>query len=172
LPQEEQDALEEMSLLKAPGGSKNVSYLFDGMYGSWSDEHAGALMLFIALTILCVCLYLIVRTLKSLLRGRVAVWLHKTVNGQVPDLQLTAVRREDGNRALGKVTVPFGWLSGYLAMAAVWEASMQVSRIMHIHKHALTLSHTHALTFTYIHTTRRVPASRCSCNLHRSRRVH
>lgn len=61
-----------------------VAYLFEGMYGSWSDTAAGWLILIIALFILCVCLMGIVKTLRSLLKGRVAVWLHATVNGDVP----------------------------------------------------------------------------------------
>ena len=32
------------------------------------------------------------------------IWLHKSVNGNVPDL------------TCGGVTIPMGWLSGYLAM--------------------------------------------------------
>lgn len=67
-----------------PEDCSSVEYLFEGMYGSWSDTAAGWLILIIALTILCVCLMGIVKTLRSLLKGRVAVWLHATVNGDVP----------------------------------------------------------------------------------------
>lgn len=67
-----------------PEDCKDVKYLFEGMYGSWSDTAAGWLILIIALAILCLCLMGIVKTLRSLLKGRVAVWLHATVNGDVP----------------------------------------------------------------------------------------
>ena len=40
-------------------------------------------MLLAALAILCVSLFVIVYLLKSILKGNVAVWLHKSVNGQV-----------------------------------------------------------------------------------------
>merc|ERR1719231_1252571 len=53
---------------------------------------------------MCITLFVVVYTLKILLKGRIAVWLHKSVNGNVPDLKL------------GGLTVPLGWLSGYLAM--------------------------------------------------------
>ena len=58
------------------------------------------------------------------------MWLHKTVNGRVPDLQLTPVRKHEdyklcGEKPAGAVNVvigrsrviPLEWLSGYLAMA-------------------------------------------------------
>eukprot|EP01043_Picozoa_sp_COSAG02_P021219 COSAG02_NODE_1073_length_14776_cov_6.711930_12_plen_596_part_00 len=67
-----------------PEDCSDVKYMFEGMYGSWSDTAAGWLILIIALFILCVCLMGIVKTLRSLLKGRVAVWLHATVNGDVP----------------------------------------------------------------------------------------
>jgi len=41
--------------------------------------------------------------LKGLLKGQIAIWLHKSVNGNVPDI------------TCGGVTIPMGWLSGYLA---------------------------------------------------------
>ena len=40
-------------------------------------------MLLAALAILCISLFVIVYLLKSILKGNVAVWLHKSVNGQV-----------------------------------------------------------------------------------------
>jgi sodium-dependent phosphate cotransporter len=69
-----------------------------------SDGAAGAIVLIGAITILCVTLFLVVYTLKSLLKGRIAVWLHKSVNGDIPDIKC------------GGLTIPMGWLSGYLAM--------------------------------------------------------
>jgi len=69
-----------------------------------SDTAAGVIVLIGSLTILCITLMVIVKTLKSLLRGRVAVMLHRTVNGNVPDLRI------------GSTTVPMAWLSGYVAI--------------------------------------------------------
>ena len=90
---DECDALDDKRMLKHFFGSKHLS-----------DSEVGIIMLVSALLLLCTTLFLIVWTLKSLLKGRVAVWLHKSVNGNVPDLRL------------GTVTIPLGWLSGYLAM--------------------------------------------------------
>merc|ERR1719197_1665309 len=53
-----------------------------------SDGAAGALILIMALIVLCVALFIVVATLKSLLKGRIAVWLHQSVNGNIPDLKL------------------------------------------------------------------------------------
>jgi len=72
--------------------------------GGLADTPAGWIILVIALTILCTTLFLIVYTLKALLKGRIAVWLHKSVNGNVPDIKC------------GGTTIPMGWVSGYLAM--------------------------------------------------------
>lgn len=69
-----------------------------------SDSGAGWLVLICSLALLCICLYVIVRTLKSLLKGRIAVILHASVNGHIPDIQL------------GSITIPMGWLAGYIAL--------------------------------------------------------
>merc|ERR1711998_350790 len=69
-----------------------------------SDGVAGVIILIVALTVLCVTLFLIVYTLKSLLKGRIAVWLHKSVNGNVPDIKC------------GGLTIPMGWVAGYLSI--------------------------------------------------------
>lgn len=111
---EELEKLEDVSMFKEP--SEKVSYLLSGFYGNWTDLQAGIVVLIGAVFILCVCLLLMVNLLKSLLKGRVAVWLHKAVNDDVPDLRLTAVRKGQENGS--GVVVPMGWLSGYLAMAA------------------------------------------------------
>jgi len=55
-----------------------------------------------------------VKTLKSLLKGRVAVWLHKSVNGHVPDLEI------------GGVTIPLRWLSGYFAIVVGFGVTIMV----------------------------------------------
>ena len=67
-----------------PEDCTSVEYMFEGMYGSWSDSAAGWLVLILSLLVLCVCLMGIVKTLRALLKGRVAVWLHASVNGDVP----------------------------------------------------------------------------------------
>jgi len=85
-------------------GQRMLVHFFNAGPEDMSDGIAGLVILVVALAVLCITLFLIVWTLKSLLKGRVAVWLHKSVNGDVPDLKL------------GSVTVPLGWLSGYLAM--------------------------------------------------------
>jgi len=90
-------ALEDARLLK---------HFFGWTPEDLSDGAAGAMVLIGALLVLCVTLYLIVWMLKSLLKGRVAVWLHRSVNGDVPDLKI------------GGCTIPLRWLSGYLAMVA------------------------------------------------------
>merc|ERR1712070_1035121 len=88
-------ALQDKSILKN---------LFGWGPDDMSDGVAGAITLIFALTVLCTTLFTIVYTLKSLLKGRIAVWLHKSVNGNVPDLKC------------GGVTIPMGWVSGYLAI--------------------------------------------------------
>ena len=89
-----------------PEDCKDVVYWFEGMYGSWSDTAAGWVVLIMALAILCLCLMGIVKTLKALLKGRVAVWLHATVNGDLPDLKC------------GDCTLPTSGLAGYFRMLA------------------------------------------------------
>merc|ERR1719198_2389162 len=69
-----------------------------------ADDAAGWILLLLSLLVLCVCLALIVATLKSILKGRIAVWLHRTVNANIPDLKL------------GDVTIPLGWVTGYFAI--------------------------------------------------------
>ena len=90
--------------LDALEGARILKFFFGWGPEDMSDGAAGAIVLIFALAILCTTLFLIVYTLKSLLKGRVAVWLHRSVNGNVPDLKC------------GGLTIPLGWLSGYLAM--------------------------------------------------------
>ena len=61
-----------------------------------SDGAVGAIMLVIALVVLCVCLILIVKLLHSLLKGQIAVVIRKTFNSDFPK--------------------PFGFLTGYVAI--------------------------------------------------------
>ena len=95
--QEKYDVLQAQKMLKHLFGNEDVDA---------SDTLVGVLVLLAALAILCVSLFIIVYLLKSILKGQVAVWLHKSVNGQVPDI-----------RCGGRFRIPMGWLSGYLAMA-------------------------------------------------------
>ena len=95
---ETQAALDELE------GERMLKHFFGLGPEDLSDMAAGGIVLIGALTILCVTLFLIVLTLKSLLKGRIAVWLHKSVNGNVPDIKC------------GGITIPMAWLSGYLAM--------------------------------------------------------
>jgi sodium-dependent phosphate cotransporter len=74
-------------------------------HDSLSDGAAGAIILIVALTTLCITLFTIVYTLKSILKGRIAVWLHKSVNGTCPDLKIS-----DG------LKIPLGWVAGYLSI--------------------------------------------------------
>ncbi len=69
-----------------------------------TDSAAGAVILIVALIILCISLAVIVGTLKSLLKGRIAMWLHSSVNGNIPDIRC------------GPVRIPMAWLTGYVAM--------------------------------------------------------
>ena len=101
-----------------PEDCSDVHYIFEGMYGSWSDGAAGTLILVLALFVLCTALYLIVKLLKSLLQGRIAIWLHSTVNGNVPDIRCQRADEQEGCCQAPGLVVPMGWLSGYLAMAA------------------------------------------------------
>ena len=88
--------LQKKSMLKHLFGNEDVEA---------SDTLVGILVLLAALAILCVSLFVIVYLLKSILKGNVAVWLHKSVNGQVPDIKIGE-----------SIRIPMGWLSGYLAM--------------------------------------------------------
>ena len=91
---------DSVGMIKHIFGDK--SYSEDGK----DDVLIGWIVLIISLTILCICLYTIVYLLKSILKGHIALWLHKGVNGQVPDIKCGET-----------VTIPMGWASGYLAMA-------------------------------------------------------
>ncbi|XP_045172382.1 sodium-dependent phosphate transport protein 2B-like [Mercenaria mercenaria] len=61
-------------------------FLFEGISqpGKWSDAAIGAILLVIALALLCVCLVLIVKLLHSLLRGQIAHIIRKFVNANFP----------------------------------------------------------------------------------------
>ena len=96
------ETAEELAALE---GTPMLKHFFGVGPDGMSDGVAGTIILIAALVILCTMLFTIVWTLKSLLKGRVAVWLHRSVNGNVPDFKIRGI------------TIPLGWLSGYLAMA-------------------------------------------------------
>jgi solute carrier family 34 (sodium-dependent phosphate cotransporter) len=89
-------ALESKPLLKSFWGQKSTM----------SDTMAGTIVLIFSLFTLCFCLYMIVKLLKSLLKGRIAVWMYKSVNGDFKDIKLGE-----------KLTIPMKWLAGYVSMA-------------------------------------------------------
>jgi len=87
--------------------AKMLKHLFGNEDVDASDTFVGIMVLVVALLILCVTLFIIVYLLKSILKGQIAVWLHKSVNGHVPDIRCGGE---------GGFKIPMGWLSGYLAM--------------------------------------------------------
>lgn len=99
-------------------------YLFEFMHESWSDVAGGTFVLIMALAILCTSLVMIVKVLRSILKGRVAVWLHQVVNEVIPDAQITNpccpnyydTHTDEVKPCVARV--PLEWVSGYLAMAA------------------------------------------------------
>lgn len=65
-------------------------------YIAWSDTISGAILLFVSLFLLVICLMGMVRLLHSMLRGPVASALKKTINSDIPK--------------------PFSFLTGYVAI--------------------------------------------------------
>lgn len=70
---------------------KQCAFLFHNT--GLSDSAIGSIMLFLSLTLLCVCLVLIVKLLNSMLRGHIANVIRKTINNDFRK--------------------PFGFLKGY-----------------------------------------------------------
>ena len=85
--------------------SKPLLKTFWGQKSDMSDAMAGTIVLIFSLITLCVCLYMIVKLLKSLLKGRIAVWMYKSVNGDFKDIKLSGM------------VIPMKWLAGYVSMA-------------------------------------------------------
>ncbi|KAL3873638.1 hypothetical protein ACJMK2_036733 [Sinanodonta woodiana] len=73
------------------------SYIFRNAANVWSDAAIGAVLLVLALVIMCSCLIAIVKLLHSLLKGQMAVTIRKFVNANFP----------------GKIC---GYFTGYLAI--------------------------------------------------------
>ncbi|KAK3595935.1 hypothetical protein CHS0354_032443 [Potamilus streckersoni] len=76
---------------------KPCEYLFRSVAKVWSDSAIGAVLLVLALIIMCACLVAIVKLLHSLLKGQMAVTIRKFVNANFP----------------GRVC---GYFTGYLAI--------------------------------------------------------
>jgi len=83
-------------------------YLFDPARTGFTDVETGICVLIMALTIMCISLAAIVYLLKTLLKGRIAVWIHSAVNEEVSDREITC-----GSRTF---VVPLGWVAGYIAL--------------------------------------------------------
>jgi len=64
--------------------SASGRYLFESVADSWGDTTVGIVLLIMALVILCACLICIVKTLNSLLQGRVSKLIKKFVNADFP----------------------------------------------------------------------------------------
>lgn len=63
---------------------KKCQFLFAGVADKWSDTTIGIILLVIALVTLCVCLVLLVKTINSLLQGKISVLIKKFVNAELP----------------------------------------------------------------------------------------
>ncbi|XP_064651218.1 sodium-dependent phosphate transport protein 2B-like [Lineus longissimus] len=85
----------EELVAKKVGVVKCVNMFMD-VAGVWSDEVIGAILLVLALLVLCSCLVIVVKILNSILKGSIANALKKFVNADLP----------------GKLS----WLTGYLAI--------------------------------------------------------
>lgn len=59
-------------------------YLFESVANTWSDTTVGIVLLILALVVLCTCLICIVKTLNSLLKGKIAVIIKKFINAEFP----------------------------------------------------------------------------------------
>uniref|UniRef100_A0A8C4QFX9 Sodium-dependent phosphate transport protein 2B n=1 Tax=Eptatretus burgeri TaxID=7764 RepID=A0A8C4QFX9_EPTBU len=75
-------------------GTEKCHHLFAST--TLSDLAVGIILLVSSLLVLCICLILIVKVLNSVLKGRIAVIINKTVNTDFP--------------------YPFAWVMGYLAI--------------------------------------------------------
>ena len=111
-------------------------YIFEGFYpddaSADGDVGKGFVILAMALTILCLCLYGVVKVLRSILKGRVAVIMHKVVNEDFPDVKLAnpccpaIINSQTDEVSECALTVPMGWLSGYAAMGVGFAITIAV----------------------------------------------
>ncbi|CAD5123258.1 DgyrCDS11614 [Dimorphilus gyrociliatus] len=77
----------DKSLLKHEKDNKTYSYLFEKISrgpNGWSDEAVGGVLLVIAIFLLCICLFLIVKLLHSMLKGAVAKAIKTSLNADFP----------------------------------------------------------------------------------------
>lgn len=87
------------SLLKHAKDGKTYTYLFEKVSrgpDGWNDGTVGGILLIIAIVLLCVCLFLIVKLLHSMLKGAVAKAIKTSLNADFPGI--------------------FSFLTGYLAI--------------------------------------------------------
>ncbi|XP_055957166.1 sodium-dependent phosphate transport protein 2B isoform X2 [Patella vulgata] len=63
---------------------KPCEYAFKGLDEHIGEEGVGAILLVVALAILCICLVVIVKMLHQLLRGQLAVLIKKFINAEFP----------------------------------------------------------------------------------------
>ncbi|XP_071079903.1 sodium-dependent phosphate transport protein 2C-like [Haliotis cracherodii] len=66
------------------GCIKPKTHLFMGLYGKIDDVYIGAILLVIALAVLCICLVCIVKLLNALLKGQIALVIKKFINADFP----------------------------------------------------------------------------------------
>lgn len=75
-----------------------------------TDNEVGTILVVSSLTILCIALYIIVKTLKSLLGGHISTLIHRTVNGNIKNRECPIMCRGK------KIIIPLEWISGYIAI--------------------------------------------------------
>lgn len=87
------------------------------------DAAVGVVLLAASLLLLCCCLLLIVRLLSSMLRGRVAAAVQRTLNTgwQQRRLHVSGRKRAlllevEGLLVFADFPFPFGWVTGYVAI--------------------------------------------------------
>ena len=85
-----------------------------GTKSEMSDGFVGMIVLVGSLFLLCVCLAALVKLLKSILKGRIAMWMYQSVNGDFKDV------------TLGHVTIPMKGLAGYISMATGFALTIMV----------------------------------------------
>ncbi len=102
--------LKAMSFLKpTPTENQYISeYVFDPAKTGLTDIQTGICMLALALILMCIFLGYIVYLLKSLLKGRIAVWIHQVINEEIPDWNIKC--------GSSMFTIYMGWAAGYLCV--------------------------------------------------------
>jgi sodium-dependent phosphate cotransporter len=98
-------ATEKNATVLAGLESKPLLKTFFGQKSDLDDAAVGAIVLIGSLILLCICLAALVKLLQSMLKGRIAVWMYKSVNGDFKEVTL-----------VGK-TISLKGLAGYISMA-------------------------------------------------------